>query len=366
MRFLVGLSIAVCLKVLVPAAAAAQTYTFSSLEVPNARNTNVADINDRSQIVGYVDEDDSATHGFLRSNGEVTFFDVPGAFQTWASGINNKGQIVGSYTVRTGTLISQPRGFLLDRGQFTTILPPGASVSNLFGINDVGQIVGNAASPGGGGIRGFLYTHGKFVELPGNPVFPFVPDPFGINRSGQIVAFNAGISARIDPDGRVTVIRQPFGADPVASDINDRGEIVGVVGVWGFVLAAGVFSHFNGPDDQNAAPTAINNRGQIVGAGARIGAFLATPIGIKEDVSADPSPSESRIPVVTFVVDRDLATWTLGPGQEILRDGVQMAGGYGSEILWYQDSIYVLGDDHQWWRWTGLTWELFGPNDPSH
>jgi hypothetical protein len=56
----------------------------------------------------------------------------------------------------------------------------------------------------------------------------------------------------------------------------------------------------------------------------------------------------------------------VGPGQEILRDGVQVANGYGSQILSYQGSIYVLGDDYQWWRWNGVTWEFFGPNDPSH
>jgi hypothetical protein len=68
---------------------------------------------------------------------------------------------------------------------------------------------------------------------------------------------------------------------------------------------------------------------------------------------------------VSVIVDNALAIWTLGPGQEILRGGVQVAGGYGSQILWYQGSIYVLGDDSNWWKWTGSTWAFAGSNDPS-
>ena len=55
------------------------------------------------------------------------------------------------------------------------------------------------------------------------------------------------------------------------------------------------------------------------------------------------------MPVVTVVVDNTLDTWTLGPGEEILRNGVQAAGAYGSQILWSRGNIYVLGDQVQGW-----------------
>jgi hypothetical protein len=81
-----------------------------------------------------------------------------------------------------------------------------------------------------------------------------------------------------------------------------------------------------------------------------------------------PSPDRTRVPSSPFIVDTDLAVWTLGPGgefREILRDGRQAAGGFGSQILWYQRVIYVRGDDNNWWRWTGDTWVFAGSQDPS-
>ncbi len=80
------------------------------------------------------------------------------------------------------------------------------------------------------------------------------------------------------------------------------------------------------------------------------------------------SPDRTRVPSSPFIVDTDLAVWTLGPGGEfraILRDGRQAAGGFGSQILWYQRVIYVRGDDNNWWRWTGDTWVFAGSQDPS-
>jgi hypothetical protein len=86
---------------------------------------------------------------------------------------------------------------------------------------------------------------------------------------------------------------------------------------------------------------------------------MITELNVKPRVAL-PSPSGTRIPIATFIVDGDLATWTLGPGQEILRNGVQAAGGFGAQILWYQNAIYVLGDDNNWWLWANGTWNFVG------
>jgi len=65
------------------------------------------------------------------------------------------------------------------------------------------------------------------------------------------------------------------------------------------------------------------------------------------------------------VVDASGGVWTLGSNLEILRNGVQVMGGYGSKIVWHLNSIYVIGDDNNWWRWTGATWEFAGATLPS-
>jgi probable HAF family extracellular repeat protein len=68
---------------------------------------------------------------------------VPGAYGTFAEGINNSGQIVGSYDAGG----QHYHGFLLNQGSYTTLDPPGSSPSffgltGAHGINDSGQIVG--------------------------------------------------------------------------------------------------------------------------------------------------------------------------------------------------------------------------------
>ncbi|MBV8845636.1 MAG: hypothetical protein JO307_22755 [Bryobacterales bacterium] len=90
-----------------------------------------------------------------------TTIDVPGASETFAGGINNSGQIVGSFNV-FGTLMTH--GFLDINGSFTTIDFPGATgATNAYGINNTGQIVG-VFSGTGGLAQGFLDTGGSFKQ----------------------------------------------------------------------------------------------------------------------------------------------------------------------------------------------------------
>jgi hypothetical protein len=59
------------------------------------------------------------------------------------------------------------------------------------------------------------------------------------------------------------------------------------------------------------------------------------------------------------------AVWTIGASGAILRNGLQAAGGWGSTILWTSSTIYVLGGDYNWWRWTGSGWVNVGPQQPG-
>src|SRR3984893_14491645 len=88
---------------------------------------------------------DHLYQAFLDSNGTHTTLAVPGASgtNTVARGINDAGQIVGSYVDSSGI----SHAFLYSGGTYTT-LPAGAAT----GINDYGQIVGY------GDYGGFLAT----------------------------------------------------------------------------------------------------------------------------------------------------------------------------------------------------------------
>jgi len=118
--------------------------------------------------------------GFLDVNGIVTTLAVPGATLTIPDGINNAGQIVGSFGIPAPFGI---QGFLYTGGTFTQIAVPGAEFeTDANGINNAGQIVGEFA---GSGFHGFLYAAGTYstVDVPGQ----MGTSAEGINDAGQIV-----------------------------------------------------------------------------------------------------------------------------------------------------------------------------------
>jgi probable HAF family extracellular repeat protein len=73
-------------------------YGFGTLDVPGGNNTAAFGINDAGQIVGSF-ASSTGVHGFLYSGGTFTQIDVPSGTYTEAFGINNAGQIVGWYQI---------------------------------------------------------------------------------------------------------------------------------------------------------------------------------------------------------------------------------------------------------------------------
>ena len=73
--------------------------------------------------------------------------DVPGGTNTSPWGINDNGQIVGTFTDANGG----NRGFLLSGSAYTTIDDPNAYVGETWtrGIHNVGAIAGNSIAPAG-------------------------------------------------------------------------------------------------------------------------------------------------------------------------------------------------------------------------
>jgi len=116
----------------------------------------------------------------LKNSSTYTSFDYPGALFTYASGINNAGQIVGFYEDLNGN----EHAFLKNGSTYTTIDPPGANFAQAWGINNNGQVVGfyNKYS---GGQQSFIEEGSaySFFTVPGGQG----TYAFGINDSGQLV-----------------------------------------------------------------------------------------------------------------------------------------------------------------------------------
>lgn len=130
----------------------------------------------------------SLDHGFLSvftlQDGVSTTvpFPVPlGGGRGLVSGINNAGQVVGSYFPHPAPA---PTGCLLEGGQVSDLVPPGVLGSVAVGINDAGQIVGDYLTADLHG-HGLLYSNGAYqtIDFPGaiNTVLN------AINNRGQIV-----------------------------------------------------------------------------------------------------------------------------------------------------------------------------------
>ena len=248
----------------------ASSVKFTQISV-SGQDTSAAGVNDAGQIVGSFFN--YGPHGFLYTNGSFTQFDgPPGAGNIFPSGINGADQIVGSFYNGTTS-----HGFLDTGGSFTQLDPPGAYTAAASGINDAGQIVGSFSN--GTGYHGFLYSGGSFTQLD----VPGAYNTFasGINDAGQIVGsfVNNGASTShgfLDTGGRFTQLDVPgaayFGTG--AAGINDVGQIVGsfnsapaggVLPSSGFLYSGGRFTQLDFPGAAVTYASGINDAGQIVG-----------------------------------------------------------------------------------------------------
>ena len=250
---------------------------FTTISVPSSLpgSTAANGINNLGQIVGSFNTSPGGNglHGFLDTNGVFTTLDVPGsplAKATEALGINDAGQIVGdNFLQGSGTV-----GFLYANGIFSTILVPGTSFNAAVGINDSVQIVGDYFTSTG--QHGFLYMNGTYSTLD----YPGASGTMlsGINNLGEIVgtfvAAGNSSEAFVYSNRVFTPIQFPGGAIASAAlGINDSGQIVGVFTdtsqtQHGFVDTNGVFQIIGsapfagGP---KLAVNGINNAGEIVG-----------------------------------------------------------------------------------------------------
>jgi probable HAF family extracellular repeat protein len=115
---------------------------FKPVTVYGATSLTAAAVNDDSTIAGFYVNGKGVTDGFVKwVNGRVATLAVPGAAMTQAFGINNRGEVVGTYTVGTGNS-AVTHGFTWWDGKYTTVNYPAASSTALNGVNDEGDVVG--------------------------------------------------------------------------------------------------------------------------------------------------------------------------------------------------------------------------------
>lgn len=67
------------------------------------------------------------------------------------------------------------------------------------------------------------------------------------------------------------------------------------------------------------------------------------------------------------IVDSERAVWTIGPPPQMLtlRGGVPIGAGAGSIYKYLNKTVYVLGTDSNWYKWTATGWARFGAQEPG-
>jgi len=265
-------------------AAEAQTsyYTVTTVDVPGATDTALDGINDAGQIVGYATGPSGAEYGFLDTNGSFARVN-DGTLWTQLNGINSAGKAVGWNELNSGW----DNGVIDVGGTFTSLAVPGALSVTGYGINDAGQIVGTFYN--GSATRGFLETNGTFatISVPGSTYTV----ANGISDSGVISGWyisGSAYHAFIDTNGTYTTIDPPGATEAVARAINSLGQVLVTSSAGLFIEADGGYTAIS-PNVPGATQVynGINDAGVIVGfyqtSNGTMNGFVATPNGTTTD-----------------------------------------------------------------------------------
>jgi probable HAF family extracellular repeat protein len=146
-------------------------------------------INDQGQAVGYSGSCIAATHAVIwKNNAAFVLQDLGGTHSNVAYVINKRGQIAGKVRSADGTTyvaaLWQPDGTLTNLG-----ILPGDYAAFATGINNRGQVVGNNFDSSFNWSHGFIWQNGVMTDL--NALIPadsnlFIISASNINERGQI------------------------------------------------------------------------------------------------------------------------------------------------------------------------------------
>ncbi len=188
--------------------------------------------------------------GFRWQNGQMTPLPpFPGGFSSYATGVNNLGQVVGwaengvhDPTCNTSFQILQFKAVIWQPNGTMQELPPlpGDSTSAATAINDLGQVVGISGDCGVavGSVsarHAVLWQNGVPTDL-GNIGGDAWNTPTAINNQGTIVGFANTVpgTARhyeafiwTQAGGMKSLGKLPGDIRSVANGINEKGQIVG-------------------------------------------------------------------------------------------------------------------------------------------
>jgi probable HAF family extracellular repeat protein len=239
-----------------------------------------------------------------------------GAEGSRALGVNNRGDVVGDGSARSGCCTYSNRPFLWQHGIAIDLMPPGQppnpSIAQAVDISDRGTaivqmdmgrifmwrdgvatqlpfagvakdinrhdaVVGSVQA--GFSSHAFIFQNGVLYDL--GTLGGIRSDAFGVNNLGTVVGqsrtTDSGDHAFVFENGVMRDIGTFGGEASIALDVNDRGTVVGVAEEPSRQAFAFIWDAAGGMRkllDMPSSAVAINNRGDIVGTIGISGSFL--------------------------------------------------------------------------------------------
>ncbi len=206
----------------------------TSLGLLGVDNLQATAINDSGQVTGYSTMTATSGHAFLLENGSFADLGALGATgASEGSAINSSGQVVGWSSVTPGGKLHAVE---FANGSITE-LAPGAAESAADGINDRGVVVGSMDS------AAFAYYGGVVTDL--NNLLPSnsgweLSEARAINNAGQIVGYG-----RLNGEFHTFLLDEtPFSATPEPSSLSMLGFGLAALGALGGSRVKSVFGRF--------------------------------------------------------------------------------------------------------------------------
>jgi hypothetical protein len=215
----------------------ASTGVITSFNPPGAIRADAAGINAAGTVVGTWTDSQNVLHGYIRNlSSVVTVVDDPDAGTqsnegTFIFGINDLGQVTGSYNALDSSGTIEPYGFVRDQyGNYTTFIAPGAVRTWGMSINNSGVIAGGYSPNEGAEIDGLIR-----------------------DVSGNITNFAV-------PNVGYTIVEAINATSQIVGDFSDA------TGDHGFVRSpSGAIKTFDAPGAIHTYAVAISNNGVVTG-----------------------------------------------------------------------------------------------------